>query len=179
MAFSKSLDSRDNYLRKGGLQGIWRSFSIDSLLLPLSFINVCGDYVSPVHELIYWTAHPCNTREFKIYIGETDRDMVEVIHDTLRNDNTPETFTIRSMNNAGLAFPTRFIKIVPLSYVAPYPAEFLLMFFFAVSAHGPNFHTSIWYVKLTGIMNERYVENVRSSYEQVRVWYDHQFLIPT
>ena len=34
-------------------------------------------------------------------------------------------------------------------------------------AHGQSFHISIWHVALNGIVDEEYVERVRSRYEEV------------
>ena len=55
-------------------------------------------------------------KEFKLYVGQWEDNMTEVLHAGLKNDPIPETFTIRSVNDAGLAFHTQFIKIEPLSY---------------------------------------------------------------
>lgn len=65
--------------------------------------------------LIIGLAHPCNMREFKLFVGETEDNMTQVLHAVLKNDSVPETFSLRTTNQAGIQFPTRFIKIVPLS----------------------------------------------------------------
>lgn len=62
------------------------------------------------------TAHPCNMKEFKLYVGLSEDNMTEVLHTGLKNDTLPETFTVRSINRAGLTFPSRYVKIEPLSY---------------------------------------------------------------
>lgn len=54
-------------------------------------------------------------KEFKLYVGATEDHLTEVLHSGLRNDSIPETFTVQYTNKAGVAFPTRFVKIVPLS----------------------------------------------------------------
>lgn len=73
-------------------------------------------------------------KEFKVYVGMSEDNMTEVstprhshhaeeyrytarqvLHAALRNDSMKETFTIRHCNNAGVCFPTRYVKIVPLS----------------------------------------------------------------
>ncbi|EKM54710.1 uncharacterized protein PHACADRAFT_210495 [Phanerochaete carnosa HHB-10118-sp] len=87
-------------------------------------------------------------KEFKIYVGLSEDNMTEVLHSGLKNDPAPETFYVRSVNQAGLAFPTRYIKIEPLS------------------AHGQSFHISIWYVALNGIVDERYVSEVGAKHEE-------------
>ncbi|KAF8624638.1 hypothetical protein AX15_005791 [Amanita polypyramis BW_CC] len=95
-------------------------------------------------------AHPCNTKEFKVYVGESEDHLIEVIHSGLRNDNFMENFPIRHANSAGVYFPTRFVKIVPLS------------------AHQSNYHTSIWHVSLQGIEDPEVVERVRRGHEEYR-----------
>lgn len=68
------------------------------------------------------TEHPCNVKEFKIYIGLTEDHLTEVLHSGLKNDGVSETFALRHVNSAGVRIPTRFLKIVPLSYVdRPFP----------------------------------------------------------
>lgn len=54
-------------------------------------------------------------KEFKLLVGETEESMIEVLHAGLRNDHVAETFSIRHVNSAGVPFPTRYVKIVPLS----------------------------------------------------------------
>jgi hypothetical protein len=54
-------------------------------------------------------------KEFKLYVGMNDDNMSEVLHSGLKNDSMPETFPIRHVNLAGVCFPTRYVKIVPLS----------------------------------------------------------------
>ncbi|KAJ3783538.1 Muskelin N-terminus-domain-containing protein [Lentinula aff. detonsa] len=92
----------------------------------------------------------CNMKEFKVYIGITPENMTQVLHSSLKNDSIRETFSIRHHNSAGRCFPTRFIKIEPLS------------------VYGQSFSTSIWHVSLTGIINEASVEEVKRDYDQFR-----------
>ncbi|KAF5385812.1 hypothetical protein D9615_002604 [Tricholomella constricta] len=87
-------------------------------------------------------AHPCNMKEFKLYVGTNRAHMSEVLHAGLKNDSIPETFPIKHVNKAGICFPTQYIKIVP------------------ISAHGQSFHTSIWHVSMTGITEEMLVKTV-------------------
>ncbi|EEB95504.1 hypothetical protein MPER_05516 [Moniliophthora perniciosa FA553] len=61
--------------------------------------------------------HPCTMKDFKIYVGMRRDQMVEVLHASLKNDTIPEAFSLKHKDNSGLLFPTRFIKIVPLSCV--------------------------------------------------------------
>lgn len=106
-------------------------------------------------------------KEFKLYVGQWEDNMTEVLHAGLKNDPVPETFTIRSVNEAGLIFPTRYIKIEPLSY-----APAILLFNYLIvnhmsRAHGHSFHTSIWFVQLNGINDESYVERIQRRHEEV------------
>ncbi|KAF4567413.1 hypothetical protein EYR40_006412 [Pleurotus pulmonarius] len=95
-------------------------------------------------------AHPCNMKEFELYVGMTGDHLTKVLEGSLKNDTLPETFPIEHANTDGVCFPVRFVKIVPLS------------------AHGSNFHTSIWYVSLSGILTEATVEQVRIRYDEYR-----------
>lgn len=54
-------------------------------------------------------------KEFKVYVGVNEDNMSEVLHSGLRNDSMHETFSIKNVNRAGVCFPTRYVKIVPLS----------------------------------------------------------------
>ncbi|KAG6874505.1 hypothetical protein C0995_010415 [Termitomyces sp. Mi166 len=94
--------------------------------------------------------HPCNMKDFKIYVGLSEDRMNEVLHTGLKNDPAPETFHISQVNAARICFLTQYIKIIP------------------ISAHDQSFHTSIWHVSLTGITDEAYVERVRQKYDEYR-----------
>lgn len=94
--------------------------------------------------------HPCNMKEFKVYVGLHQDHMVQVLHTCLKDNAVPESFTIPETNKAGLRFPSRFVKILPLS------------------AHGQSFHVSIWHVSVTGIVEPAYVEAVRARYDEYR-----------
>lgn len=98
----------------------------------------------------YSKSHPCNMKEFKVFVGTSEDHMIEVLHSGLRNDTIPEHFPLRHVNRANVAFPTRFVKIVPLS------------------AHQSNYHTSVWHVSLQGIKNPDVVERVRRAHEEYR-----------
>jgi muskelin len=54
-------------------------------------------------------------KEFKLYIGVSKNNTVEMLHLDLKNDTVPEKFLIQSVNGSGVSFPTRYVKIVPLS----------------------------------------------------------------
>ncbi|KAH9920145.1 Muskelin N-terminus-domain-containing protein [Fomitopsis serialis] len=94
--------------------------------------------------------HPCNMKEFKVYVGMSEDSMTEVLHAGLRNDSTKETFSIRHCNNAGVCFPTRYVKVLPLS------------------AHGQSFHTSIWHIAMAGIIDSAFVERVKAQHDEYR-----------
>ncbi|KXN90804.1 Muskelin [Leucoagaricus sp. SymC.cos] len=94
--------------------------------------------------------HPCNMKDFKVYVGITEDNLVEVLHGGLKNDTTPEAFPMRHVNNAQVCFPTRYVKIIPLS------------------AHGQNFHTSIWHISMVGIADKKYVEHIYRVHEEHR-----------
>ena len=65
--------------------------------------------------VFFFAEHPCNMKEFKLYVGLNPDHMIQVLHAGLRDDAVPETFAITHVNRDGVPFPTRFIKIVPLS----------------------------------------------------------------
>ena len=65
-------------------------------------------------------------KEFKLYVGLSEDNMTEVLHTGLKNDVHPETLNIRCVNQAGLTFPSRYVKIEPLSYVTVLSAHYTL-----------------------------------------------------
>ncbi|KAE9403924.1 hypothetical protein BT96DRAFT_936129 [Gymnopus androsaceus JB14] len=98
----------------------------------------------------FHTTHPCNMKEFKVYVGLTPENMTEVLNASLKNDAIKETFSIRHLNSTGHSFPTRFVKVEP------------------ISVHGQSFNTSIWHISMNGIINEESVEEVKKDYDQFR-----------
>ncbi|OSD06938.1 hypothetical protein PYCCODRAFT_1359801 [Trametes coccinea BRFM310] len=98
----------------------------------------------------FYKAHPCNMKEFVVLVGMTEDNLTEVLRAGLKNDSTPETFSLRYTNRVGMPFPTRYVEIVPLS------------------AHGQNFNTSIWHVSLSGITDDDHVERVRFRHHEYR-----------
>ncbi|KAF9073645.1 Muskelin N-terminus-domain-containing protein [Rhodocollybia butyracea] len=98
----------------------------------------------------FHNTHPCNMKEFKVYIGLTSENMTEILHSSLKNNSSRETFSLRHQNSSGLYFPTRFIKIEPLS------------------GYGERFNISIWHVAIMGIVNEASVEEVKNEYNEFR-----------
>ncbi|KAH9858497.1 Muskelin N-terminus-domain-containing protein [Lenzites betulinus] len=98
----------------------------------------------------FYKVHPCNMKEFRVLVGTNTDNMTEVLRAALKNDSIPETFSIRYTNREGMAFPTKYVEIVP------------------ISVHGQNFNTSIWHISLSGITDEAYVENIRLRHEEYR-----------
>jgi len=93
--------------------------------------------------------------------------MTEILHAGLKNDTVPETFILNHVNGAGVAFPTLFVKIIPMMSVYS-PCTQLFYSDHCYRAHGQNFHISIWHVSVTGIIEPEYVERTRVAYEEVR-----------
>lgn len=56
-------------------------------------------------------------KEFKVYVGLEKDHMFKVLHSSLKNDSIQERFSLQHANSAGVQFPTRYLKIVPVSYV--------------------------------------------------------------
>ncbi|KAI7900702.1 Muskelin N-terminus-domain-containing protein [Cokeromyces recurvatus] len=91
--------------------------------------------------------HVCNLKEFRIYGGmEPNSICTELLHDGLKNNAEPETFPLKYQHN-NLVFPIKYLKIVPLS------------------AFGPNFNYSIWYIEIQGIRDEFIIQRTCSEYE--------------
>ena len=70
--------------------------------------------LSPNESLMLAIAHPCNVKEIKVLAGTTEDHMSEVLHVGLKNDATPETFSLQYVNSAGVCIPTQFIKLMPM-----------------------------------------------------------------
>ncbi|KAI0305616.1 Muskelin N-terminus-domain-containing protein [Multifurca ochricompacta] len=87
-------------------------------------------------------------KEFRVCVGLTKDRMSEVLSSTLKDDNVPETFTLRHTNGAGVPFPSRYLKIVP------------------ISAHSHSFHVSIWFVSIDGFNGDGYVEEIKRQHEE-------------
>ncbi|OJA09261.1 hypothetical protein AZE42_02024 [Rhizopogon vesiculosus] len=102
-----------------------------------------------VWRMKYHRKHPCNMREFMVYVGLNSEHMAQALHSQLKDDTISESFPLKHVNREGMCLPTRFVKIVP------------------VSAHGHSFHTSIWHVSLSGITDPSYVGEIRTRYEEV------------
>ncbi|KAL0278114.1 UNVERIFIED_CONTAM: hypothetical protein PYX00_000022 [Menopon gallinae] len=80
----------------------------------------------------YEKTHVCNLKKFKIFGGMTDKCNMELLESGLKNDSTPETFSLK-VTIDGHCVPCRYIKIMPLQ------------------CWGPSFNFSIWFVELMGV----------------------------
>lgn len=76
----------------------------------------------------YCRSHPCNVREFKIYVGQSPdiRNMSLVHWGGLKNDASAETFDVCYKDKNGVVLPCEYICIEP------------------ISAHSSNYNVSIW-----------------------------------
>ncbi|TFY80985.1 hypothetical protein EWM64_g3025 [Hericium alpestre] len=83
--------------------------------------------------------------------------MSEILHASLKDDNTPETFPLRHLSKTGVRFPSRFVKVEP------------------ISAYGNSFHISIWFVSLAGIADEEYVKDTKLRFDEVNRFPDSRF----
>jgi hypothetical protein len=45
-------------------------------------------------------SHVSNMKEFRVYGGMTPNNLVEILHGGLRNDNEPETFSLKSQSKS-------------------------------------------------------------------------------
>ncbi|KAI0319167.1 Muskelin N-terminus-domain-containing protein [Amylostereum chailletii] len=89
-------------------------------------------------------------KDFKIYIGQTETAMIEILRASLKDDSSAESFPLRHINSTGFYYPSRFLKIVPLT------------------AHSTSYHISIWHVTLSGIADEGFVKDISVKYEEHR-----------
>lgn len=62
-------------------------------------------------------AHPCNIKDFEVYIGTSQDHLKKALRSVLKNDSKPETFSLPTRGKDGIRFPTQFVKIVPISFV--------------------------------------------------------------
>ncbi|KAJ6625829.1 Muskelin N-terminus-domain-containing protein [Mycena sp. CBHHK59/15] len=109
------------------------------------------DTLAVVQSIVFGkVSHPCNMKDFKVYVGPREDTLTEALRTSLKNDTQPESFDLKHVNDLGILTPSRYVKIVP------------------INSHGDSFHTSIWHVSLKGVKDEVFVEQVRLKYEQVR-----------
>ncbi|KAF0852294.1 muskelin [Andalucia godoyi] len=110
----------------------WCAGSGDSPFITLKVDSPCvlhGITFGKFHKV-----HICNMKEFKVFVSFRGSPWIPVLHSHIRNDEEPETFALQHLDAKDTAnmLPCTHVKIVPLS------------------AWGPNFNPSIWYVMLRG-----------------------------
>ncbi|KAF8320681.1 hypothetical protein DL93DRAFT_2152600 [Clavulina sp. PMI_390] len=96
--------------------------------------------------------HPCNIDQFKVYgsMDDDTEDMTLLLQSSLKNDEIPQTFTLKHTTNDGVVFPCKFIKIVP------------------VTPFNQTYNMSIWYVSLRGVDSPQVVEKAVDDYSNFR-----------
>ncbi|CAO3609257.1 unnamed protein product [Cunninghamella blakesleeana] len=92
-------------------------------------------------------AHACNLKEFRVYGGYSQDNMLELLNSGLRNDNIPETFDL-PIQRQQMIFPIQYLKIVP------------------VSTFGNNFNFSIWFIEVFGINDNSTIEDLVAQYQK-------------
>uniref|UniRef100_H2ZEN2 F5/8 type C domain-containing protein n=1 Tax=Ciona savignyi TaxID=51511 RepID=H2ZEN2_CIOSA len=97
----------------------------------------------------YEKTHVCNLKKFEIYGGMEENNLIELLQGGLKNDNVPETFSLKHKID-GKDFPCRFLKIVP------------------ILSWGASFNFSIWFVELQGSSNPDLVQSCLQWYFKYR-----------
>ncbi|KAJ1789918.1 hypothetical protein LPJ62_002187 [Coemansia sp. RSA 2167] len=97
----------------------------------------------------FYKTHVCNLKEFKVFGGMTQDNMVELLYSGLRNDSEAETISIRQRLN-GHYIPCQFIKIQPLL------------------AYDQKFNFSIWHVELRGTIDAQIVQSIIDRFNQYK-----------
>lgn len=125
-------------------------------------------------------AHPCNLRDFKVYgalslpssVSHEDETFpsnpefalekgvqsqvsnnggwIKLLRGGLRNDSIPETFSLRWKDSEKVSFSIQYIKLVPLA------------------AHQPNYNFSVWHISLSGVNENKVVEQVCREWKEYR-----------
>lgn len=125
-------------------------------------------------------AHPCNLRDFKVYgalslpSSDSNEDetfpsnpefalekgvqsqvsnnggWIKLLRGGLRNDSIPETFSLRWKDSEEVSFSIQYIKLVPLA------------------AHQPNYNFSVWHISLSGVNENKVVEQVCREWKEYR-----------
>ena len=94
-------------------------------------------------------AHVCNLKHFKVFAGEDDDNMIEVLDAGLKNDTVSEHFSLRHTVNTQ-HFPVNYVKILPLK------------------SHGPAFNYSVWFVSLAGDDNSALIKQCQHWHREHR-----------
>ncbi|KAJ2765971.1 hypothetical protein IWQ56_003894, partial [Coemansia nantahalensis] len=93
--------------------------------------------------------HACNLKEFKVFGGTTEDEMVELLHSGLRNDGEAEIIALQQKLHR-CYIPCQFIKIQPLL------------------AYDQKFNFSIWHVELRGTMDPYIVGRLASDFSRFK-----------
>ncbi|KAJ2548548.1 hypothetical protein EV175_004789, partial [Coemansia sp. RSA 1933] len=93
--------------------------------------------------------HVCNLKEFKVYGGMAEDNMVELLYSGLRNDSEAEIITLKQKLH-GVYIPCQYIRIQPLL------------------AHDQKFNFSIWFVELRGTMDHRIVHGICNDFNRLK-----------
>lgn len=94
--------------------------------------------------------HPCNLRKFQVY-GGTDCDHMRLLLESgLKNDNEPESFSLKAPSSEKQHFPCLFVKIVPLV------------------SWGYSSNFSVWFVSLTGVQDKALVHAALEHFHKYR-----------
>ncbi|KAJ2102141.1 hypothetical protein GGI09_001376 [Coemansia sp. S100] len=93
--------------------------------------------------------HVCNLKEFKVFGGMTQENMIEILYSGLRNDSEAETISLKQRVH-GHYLPCQYIKIQPLL------------------AHDQKFNFSIWYVELRGTMEPQIMQRITADFNRLR-----------
>ncbi|XP_055379380.1 muskelin isoform X2 [Condylostylus longicornis] len=94
-------------------------------------------------------SHVCNLKKFRIFGGLDEDKMLLLLESGLKNDSTPESFSLR-YTTEGENFPVLFLKIMPLL------------------SWGPSFNFSIWYVEVHGQDDPIFMSSSLRDYNMVR-----------
>ncbi|KAJ2351093.1 hypothetical protein GGF43_004131, partial [Coemansia sp. RSA 2618] len=93
--------------------------------------------------------HVCNLKEFKVFGGMSQDNMVELLYSGLRNDSEAETISIRQ-RLSGHYIPCQFIKIQPLL------------------AYDQKFNFSIWHLELRGTIDPQIVQGITDKFNRFK-----------
>nr|XP_002130194.1 muskelin-like [Ciona intestinalis] len=97
----------------------------------------------------YEKTHVCNLKKFEIHGGMEENNLILLLQGGLKNDNIPETFSLKHKID-GKEFPCTFIKIVP------------------ILSWGASFNFSIWFIEVQGSNNAELVQSCLQWYFKYR-----------
>ncbi|KAJ2009348.1 hypothetical protein GGI04_000515, partial [Coemansia thaxteri] len=97
----------------------------------------------------FYKTHVCNLKEFKVFGGTTEDNMIELLYSGLRNDSENETISLKQRVH-GHYIPCQYIKIQPLL------------------AHDQKFNFSIWFVELRGTMDSQIMQHITADFSRLK-----------